>query len=133
MGNYPKKFIVPPDDLLGKIMARIKRKERLLVLRNVIFFSMGALISLVAFFPAFGAFRAELSRSGLLQYLSLIFSDTGTVMAYWSDFSLSVLESLPILTMAAFLATILVFLESLKFLLKNLNDAVIHPGRTANN
>lgn len=131
MSNHFKKIIIPSDDLLGKIMARIKREERFLAFRNVIFFSIGALISFIVFFPALGALRAELSRSGSLQYLSLIFSDTGTVIAYWSDFSSSILESLPVLTMAAFLATILVFLGSLKFLIRNIGDAVFRPGKMA--
>ena len=71
----------PPDDLLSKITARIEREERLLSLKRGILFSFGIILPLAAFFPVFRTLVADIYGSGLAQYISLVFSDTGAVVA----------------------------------------------------
>lgn len=105
----------PPVGLFNKIMARIHEEEQLLsVKRRLILFSTAVIISAGAFIPLINAFQTEFAQSGIYQFLSLIFTDSGSVMAYWQDFGLALLESLPAVSAIALLATALVFLWSLK-------------------
>ncbi len=107
----------PSVGLLSKIMARIHEEELLLsVKRRLILFSTAVIVSTGAFIPIINAFRTEFAQSGIYQFFSLIFTDSGAVMAYWQDFGLALLESLPAVSTIAFLATALVFLWSLKHL-----------------
>ena len=122
-----KKSINPPDDLLPKIMARIEREERLLSLKRVILFSFGIILPLTAFFPVLRGIIADISGSGLIQYISLVFSDTGVVMASGGDYLLSIVESLPVLGITELLVIIFVFLGSLRLAAKGLAGA--YPGQ----
>ncbi|MBI4991682.1 MAG: hypothetical protein HZB99_00490 [Candidatus Harrisonbacteria bacterium] len=107
----------PPEGLFDKIIARIREEEQLLfVKRRLILFSIAVVVSATAFIPAINAFQQEFAQSGFSQFLSLIFSDLGSVMANWQDFGLAILESLPAVSIITFLATTLIFLWSLKHL-----------------
>ncbi len=109
----------PPAGLLGKIMARIHEEERLMsIKKRFILFSITVLISTGALIPAMNAFQEEFAQSGLTQFLSLLFSDLGVVLASWQEFGLAVLESLPITSITALLFIFLVFLWSLKHLVQ---------------
>jgi hypothetical protein len=105
----------PPAGLFNKIMARIHEEERLLsIKKRLILFSTAVIISAGAFIPIINAFQTEFAQSGIYQFLSLIFTDSGTVLSLWQDFSLALLESLPAVSTIALLATMLFFLWSLK-------------------
>ena len=129
--NYAQLFshLTPPempDNLFEKIMHRIQKERQSLILkRKVMIFSIG-MIGIIgaaaAFIPAFKMARTELYESSFLYFLSLIFSDFGTVAAYWQNFIMSLLETLPVMGLAIFLLTILVFLGSLRFLVRNIKS-----------
>jgi len=111
----------PPDGLFEKIMLRLHKERQLLTLkRRLTIFSVGLIGSAVAFIPAFKMVQAGFIESGFMDFFSLLFSDTGIVMAYWQNFALSLLETLPVLSLMALLATVLVFLESLKLLARDI-------------
>ena len=110
-----------PEGIFDRIMARLKAEQRLLtVKRRLVIFSVGALGSMAAFIPAFKMAQLEISNSGFLQFFSLLFSDFGTVAAYWQSFTILLLESLPAMSLAVFLAVIFVFFESLRFLSRDI-------------
>ncbi len=116
-----------PEGILDRIMARIREERRLLVFkRRLMLYSIGAIGSFIALVPAFGAMWTELAQSGLAQFISLIFSDTGAVLAFWDVFVLSILESLPAFSIVVVLATLFVFLGSLKLLARDIL-AVLAP------
>jgi len=112
-------IIEPPAGLLQKIMKRIHREERILVLRRVIIFSTTLLASAIGLFPAFNMLASDFSQSGFFRFLSLTFSDFSVVTAYWQSFAMILLQSLPALSLALFLAIILTFLQSIKSLTKD--------------
>jgi hypothetical protein len=58
------------------------------------------------------------TRSGFSSYLSLILSERLQVLTYFKEFSLSLVESIPILSVAVFLCVFGVFLWSLLLLTK---------------
>lgn len=103
-----------------KTMARIHHEERALVLkRKMIFFFIGAIGSLGAFVFAVDMAHTEIARSGLPQILSLLFSDPRMVLVAWQDFTLSIFEQLPAMSIASCLLSVLTFLWSLKYLARD--------------
>jgi len=102
--------------LLGLIMRQIGREQKKADLFRTAFFSATLIISLLALFPVFNLLKSNLVASGFAEYFSLIFSDWEIVSAYWQNFSLSLLEVLPVMSLAAFLTVILILLESVRHL-----------------
>jgi len=116
-----------PVGLFDRIICRIREERRISVFRRrFAFYSAGAIGSFIAFIPAFNAMWTELAQSGLAHFISLIFSDTGTVLAFWDVFVLSILESLPAFSIAVVLAILFIFLGSLKLLARDIL-AVLAP------
>lgn len=108
------------ENLLAKIMVRIQQEKKIRQLRRqLIIFSFATASSAFALAPAFNTLRLELAQSGIASYFSLLFSDFTTVITFWSEFSLSILEILPVMAVIIFLSAILAFLVSLKFLVKD--------------
>ena len=124
--DYEKLFtnLVPPEPpagLLDKILARIRYEERFASLKKrVAFWSLAVVGSLVAAVPAVRLLGAELAESGLPQTLYLLFSDTAAVIAYFGDFALSVVESLPVMGIAMVLSITLILLVALKMLARDI-------------
>ncbi len=117
-----------PNGLLGKIMFRIREEKRLSsTRRRLAVFSISAIGSLVAFVPIFQMMQSEISNSGFVQFLSLIFSDFGTVMAYWQNFALTILETLPVLSLIAIFVVVFIFLESIMFISKDIKSVFAPP------
>lgn len=108
-----------PQDLLEKVIVRIEAEKQIVAYRRRFTLSailfVGAIFSLI---PAWGTFRADLVSSGFGQYLQLLFSDFGTIMANWQDFGLTLLESIPIIGIAELLLSLFSVMVLLKFLLQ---------------
>ena len=115
----------PPQALLGKIMLRLEQEKKLVIIkRRVAFFSAGLIFSVLALIPAFKMVWDGVASSGFTQFLSLLFTDSGVVMAYWQSFGLTLLESLPVFSIIIFLVIIFTLLDSVIFLSKNIK--IIH-------
>jgi uncharacterized metal-binding protein len=111
----------PPAGLFERIMRRIQEEQRLLTLKRRVFvFSVGMMVSAAAFAPALKITEAELSASGFLRFLSLAFSDFEVITAYRQNFALTLLETIPAISLALLLAVIFVFLGSLKILARDI-------------
>jgi hypothetical protein len=106
----------PPRDLLVKIMAKIAQRQRKMAIWNFAVSGVVFVVTLVVLVPAFVAVHSAMTQSGSYQFMSLLFSNFSEVAASWQDFMFSLLESLPILGIAALLMTILFLLGSLRFI-----------------
>lgn len=114
-------FPEPPDGLFEKIMRRIREEQRFLVLkRRFVIFSIGLAGSTAVFSFAFRIVQADIYESGFLHFLFLLFSDFEIVITYWKSFTMSLLETIPIMSLAIFFITVFVFLVSLKFWARDL-------------
>ena len=102
----------PPTKLLGAVINRILAKERQSALVRSVAFAIGLVVSLAAFIPALHSVQTAMAESGFLSYLSLLFSDTEAILSTGWSFTLILLESLPVFSLALFLVIILLFLES---------------------
>lgn len=124
--DFEKLFthLVPPelpDGLFAKIMSRINNEKRQLARKRLVFiFSLFGLVgSLAAFIPTLNLVKDGFVSSGFITFFSLLFSDSEIVLVYWQSFMMSLLESLPVVSIVVLLAIVLVFLESLRFLARN--------------
>ena len=107
------------DRLIEKIFFQIRtERDRGAALRRL-FLSLaaGSLFTLLLI-PVWHAFSSEFIASGFGQYFSLFFSDLRSVTADWQDFSLSLLESFPVLNAILLLSAVFTVLLSVKYILK---------------
>lgn len=117
------KEVEVPENLSEKIINRIGLVEKRFARTRLVFFGALALASVIAFIPALKYLINDFSNSGFYQYLSLIFSDSEVILASWREFSLSLAESLPFLSIAALFSVIFALLWSLKLTFKNIKIA----------
>lgn len=110
----------PPADLFNRIVLAIERRQRVYARLKFSGFSLLSAVSIFLTVFAFGELARQLGQNGSLQFFSLIFSDLGIILANWQDFSLSVLESLPVFPITLSLAGALMFLVAIKFMLASL-------------
>jgi hypothetical protein len=109
--KYKKLFgyinlIEPAKGLETRILARINKEEKHLMIFKALAFGSTSLASLGFSLWAIIYLANNLKQSGFWQYLSLLFSGDGTVYYYWRELSLSIVESLPIVSLIIFLAAI---------------------------
>ena len=112
--------IEPPERLYLGILARIESEKRRIARILLAFFGVVAAASLAAIIPSFQYAAREFAQSGFYEYLFLLFSDSGAVLASWREFALSLAESLPITEITIFLVMVFVFLVSAKLAIKNI-------------
>ena len=129
MSNF---YIEPPSGLLDRILNRIHREERILVLKRIIIFSTTLVLSLIGIIPSFNILLSNFSQSGFLNFSSLIFSDFSSVTTYWQSFAMILLETLPVVSIALFLAVLLTFLESARYLTKDVKNMISIKRLTTN-
>ena len=94
------------DCIFRCIDKEAKRQARL----RFTFFTTVATSSFTALFFLSVSLFNNLIQSGSYNYASLLFSDIAAVSKYWKEFSLSFVESLPILGIIVFLSVTIVFL-----------------------
>ncbi|TAN33030.1 hypothetical protein EPN28_03445 [Patescibacteria group bacterium] len=111
----------PAEELLDKVMNRIQKERVFLALRRklVIFFA-STLCSAVALVGALRLAGRGFAESGFFKFFSLLFSDFGSVYAYWQDFAWSLLESLPVMGLIILLAAVLALLISLRLFVRGI-------------
>lgn len=111
----------PSELLFFKVMDRIDKEEKIIkIRRRVVVFAVSVAVSAAALVPAWQQVYLGFIESGFFHFFSLLFSDAAIVMIYWRSFLLSLLEALPVMSLIVFSAVVLVFLESLKSLIKDL-------------
>jgi len=93
----------PPAGLFDRIILAIKREQELQQTKRLLF---GFLFLLVASFIAtpfsWSILINQIESSGISYFISTALSDFGIFIVLWQDFSLAILESLPITGMIAF-------------------------------
>ena len=80
-------------------------------------FSLVGIISFAGLVPAFNTLSTDFAKSGFYEYFSLIFGN-GSILSYWKELSLSLVESLPIMSIIFTLSLIFICLFSLRHLVK---------------
>lgn len=102
-----------PEGLVADIIAAVRCENARRRRTRAVTFGIMSVGSLVIAVFAYTSVSHALSSTGFSHYLSLLFSDTSLVAAYWRELVLSILETVPILSVAAMLAAVFLFLWSL--------------------
>lgn len=110
----------PNADLGNRIVKIIKLRQARSKKIRIALSSAFATISIFAVVPAISYFTTELLQTGFGNYLSIIFSDGYSVMAYWKDFTLLLADSFPVTGSLLVLTTSLLLLSSLKLLISEI-------------
>lgn len=108
-----------PADLPHKILQRIYLEQQRKAKIRFALFSTTLLAAVGFSIPVLSNLSAEMVKSGAFEFISLLFAHFSDAMVAGEDFVFSLLESLPIFSISAFLATIFMVLLSLRFLLRD--------------
>ncbi len=104
-----------PTLLSSKILFRINQEQiKRAKIQMIITRIIGGL-SFFAFFPILINLISQLQNSGFWYYVSLLFTDTGTVALYWRQFSMSLIEATPMFPLTLILLSLLGLFISFKF------------------
>jgi hypothetical protein len=93
----------PSQGLSGMITKELDVADARSMKRRTVGFSVLFFVCLVLLVPAFIYLNRDLHTSGFTSFFSLIFSDTSLLVAHLKEFSLSLLEALPVVSLVAFL------------------------------
>jgi hypothetical protein len=111
--------IKPPKSLFDAILERIHAEKKRYARIKLVLHGGLAAVSFAALIPSSLYVVSEFSQSGFNQFFSLLFSDGATVISYWKEFLLLLVESLPLFSTIALLIAIVTFLGSLKFVARD--------------
>lgn len=98
--------INPSDDLETKVLNRIKKEEMREALVRLWSSGLISVTSLVGIIFSVLYFIQNTKISGFYNYLSLILYDGLSLLGHWKEFSMSLAESLPLMS----LVIVLIFL-----------------------
>jgi hypothetical protein len=121
----------PSPRLLGKVLARIEIEKQGVARTHFLYFMCASLLSFAALIPAFKNVTSALSQSGFPHYFGLILSDMDAVLLSWKEFSLLLVESLPLITILICLTAAFVFFWSFREAMRNMNRSFILATRAS--
>jgi hypothetical protein len=86
----------PDIELSGSIWNTIVARERSIFKLKLFSYIGVALSSLIGFVFVLKDLAYQFTQSGFYEYSSLFFSDMKSVILYWKEFTLSLMDSLPV-------------------------------------
>jgi len=96
----------PPAELFERIILAIQRERELRQTKRLLFgFLFLLIVSFVTTPLSLTMLINQIETSGIFYFISVAISDFGTFLVLWQDFSLAILESLPLTGMIAFTAS----------------------------
>ncbi len=101
-----------PKSLRSNIIFGIIREEHRKAKMYLLFFTTTLGLSLVAVILSLKYLAESFYQSGFYEYLSLLLSGDGAIYSYWKELSLSLVDSMPIIGIIAFLVAVGVFVWS---------------------
>jgi hypothetical protein len=120
----------PPVGLFDRIILAIKREQELQHTRRLLFsFLLLLALSIITVPFSWTILVNQIENSGVSYFISTAISDLSTFAILWQDFSLAILELLPIMGIVAFVTSLGIALFTLRlFLYKKrlLLDYLIH-------
>lgn len=94
----------PPSKLEEKIYERIEQEKASILRRKIFAMRLSLAASAMALFYASATSGPAILHSEFIKMASLAFSDTAIVLKNWTEFSYSLMESFPGLTVIVILA-----------------------------
>lgn len=120
---------IPNSELADNIWHKISVREKRIVYLKLAAFSSLGLFSLGGLIPMLKIVGNDFAQSGFYEYLSILFSGSGSIASYWRELMFSLAESFPATSIVLSLALLFLFFLSLRYLMKQIinND---HIGQT---
>jgi len=107
-------------DLAENIWHNIVIRNKRIIRFKLWTFSFIGFTSLIGLIPAWKALSSNLAQSGFYEYLSLIFSNSGSVLSYWKELAFSIAESLPMMSIILSLSLVFILFFSIKYATKQI-------------
>jgi len=108
----------PPAGLFERIIFAIKQEQELQHTKKLLFgFLFLLMVSFITTPLSFTMLVNQLENSGIIYFISTAVSDFHIFLNLWQDFSLAILESLPIFSLAAFVISIGIAIFTLRLFL----------------
>lgn len=101
------------------VYCRLEQEQKKRAKRRLLIFGLADLLSVSGLVASFLYLVNLMVGSGFYNYLSLVWSDRGSLALYWHELLLSIVESLPVLGVITFLGVALILLLSLSKTLVN--------------
>lgn len=120
------KDIEPSRALEGKILKAISFENSQKVARKIMLARAGLTVSFGALAYTLFVFGRSFLESDFWNLLKLILSDTGTIAGHFGDFSISLLETLPVLEIFAVLVLVFAVMLMLSWYFKFSNNNFKH-------
>jgi hypothetical protein len=108
----------PPAGLFERIILAIRREQELQKTKRLLFgfFSL-LIISFIAMPFSWNLLTDQVKSFGTLSFLSAAVSNFGVFFTLWKEFSLAILESIPIMGLVVFIINIAIFLFTVRLFL----------------
>jgi hypothetical protein len=110
----------PNERIIKTVLVRIHVIEKRRATAKIAVSSLCSFGAIVLTVFLVGDIAKEMQTSGFIEYAGLLFSDSGSVVSNFREFSLVLVESLPEVSTAFILAAIVVLLVSLRSFSRNL-------------
>lgn len=123
LNNYEKLFNhldsqEIPAGLFDRIILMIKHEKEKRYTKKILFtFLILFIISLIITPLSFNVFINQVKDSGIMYFISTALNDLDIFISLWQDFSLAILESLPLVGLLVFVFSLGVFLFTLRLFL----------------
>ncbi len=89
-------IVQPSQDLVERILLAVIKKKQLYTTIRLCSYGFLAIVSCVGCVVVWQLEGANIVNSKLIELLSLLFSDFGIVAGYWQEYTLSILEAVPV-------------------------------------
>lgn len=107
-----------PAGLFDRIITAINREMEMKKSRRILFSFLSLLVvSLVAVPLSWIMLVNQMQSSGVVYFIATAIGDLGSFAAFWKDFLLAILESLPVAGLVFFTVSLAVFVFTLRLFL----------------
>ena len=97
----------PPVGLFDRIVLAVKKEQELRKTKRLLFgFLLLLVVSSIATPLSWLIFINQIESSGIVYFISTALNDLGTFLLLWKDFTLAILESLPLTGMMVFVISL---------------------------
>jgi len=104
----------PESRLSGDIWRVINIRDRKISIIKSWSYGFAGLLSFAFLIPTINSLIEQFSQSGFYQYLSLVFSDLGSISLYWKEFMSSLVEAIPVTSLMLTFLLFFILLVSFK-------------------
>ena len=111
---FKKASLHPESRLSGDIWSLIESKNTQIIKWKTFGYLSLSILSLSGSVLSIKSLIEELSNLGFYDYLSLAFSDSGVIATYWKEYTLSLVDSLPIASLIVTFFLIFVLFISIR-------------------